>query len=256
MRALGGSGPAGIGRHGAAGRDARWLRLLRPLLAVPPARLRATLRCAAWRGSRTRPMPIGTRCGRGCAAAARPRWRRRGNRRAGRRGRGLRSARAGPDRSVARVRWPSAPRCGLRVRRAVRTAGITPPALAALMQAIAGAPFPPPRRAVAPLAAAPRPATLAGVRLLPAGRLGPGLLAGARGGRHGAAGSGSAGAVWDGRFRLRAAARCPPDATLAPLGADAARLRAPRRCRPPCCGHCRRCGSARNAARRAASALS
>ena len=49
-------------------------------------------------------------------------------------------------------------------------------ALGALIQAISGAPFPPRPAAVAALAADPRPATLAGVRLLAAGRLGPGLL--------------------------------------------------------------------------------
>ena len=49
-------------------------------------------------------------------------------------------------------------------------------ALAALWQAISGRRYPPPQPAIAALAAAPRPATLAGARLLAAGRLGPGWL--------------------------------------------------------------------------------
>src|SRR3954453_10441956 len=53
---------------------------------------------------------------------------------------------------------------------------LPPAALAALLQTIAGARFPPPTDAVAALAADPGPATLAGARLLPAGRFGPGLL--------------------------------------------------------------------------------
>jgi tRNA(Ile)-lysidine synthase len=73
------------------------------------------------------------------------------------------------------------------------------------------------------LAAAPRPATLGGVRLLPAGRLGPAgalLLV-----REAAAMAAPvpADAVWDGRFRLLGAA--PVGSTLGGLGSDAVAVR-------------------------------
>ena len=103
---------------------------------------------------------------------------------------------------------------------------LAPPAFAALLQALAGAPYPPADAiAVAALAAAPRPATLAGVRLLPAGRLGPGLLAVREPAAMAPPVPARSGAVWDGRFRLGDAALAPPDATLGALGDDAARLR-------------------------------
>ncbi len=103
--------------------------------------------------------------------------------------------------------------------------GIDPHALAALLQVIAGAPYPPPTASVASLAAAPRPATLAGVRLLPAGRLGPGLLMVREAAAMAPPVAARPGVRWDGRFRLLAEARPPPGATLGALGADAARLR-------------------------------
>ena len=74
--------------------------------------------------------------------------------------------------------------------------------------------------------AAPRAATLAGVRILPAGRLRPGawLLV-----REAAAMAppvpARAGVRWDGRFRLAAAPPPPEGAMLGALGDDAARLR-------------------------------
>ena len=102
---------------------------------------------------------------------------------------------------------------------------LAPPALAALLQTLAGAPFPPATRSIVALAAAPRPATLAGVRLLPAGRLGPGLLAVREPAAMAPPVPARPGAVWDGRFRLGEAALVPPGATLGALGDDAARLR-------------------------------
>jgi tRNA(Ile)-lysidine synthase len=98
-------------------------------------------------------------------------------------------------------------------------------ALSALLQAIAGADFPPASRAVAALAAAPRPATLAGVRLLPAGRLGAGLLVVREPAAVQAPVPVRPGAVWDGRFRLGEAACAAPGATIGALGEQAARLR-------------------------------
>jgi tRNA(Ile)-lysidine synthase len=103
--------------------------------------------------------------------------------------------------------------------------GVDPYALAALLQAIAGASYPPPAASVASLAAAPRPATLAGVRLLPAGRLGPGLLVVREAAAMAPPIAARPDALWDGRFRLMAEARPPSGAMLGALGADAARLR-------------------------------
>jgi tRNA(Ile)-lysidine synthase len=102
---------------------------------------------------------------------------------------------------------------------------IEPRALAALLQAVAGAPFPPPTRSVANLAVAPQAATLAGARLLPAGRLGPGLLVVREEAAMAPPVPAQPGIVWDGRFRLGGDAKIPPGATLGALGADAARLR-------------------------------
>src|SRR5207245_5909541 len=106
-----------------------------------------------------------------------------------------------------------------------RDQGIDPRALAALLQMIAGAAFPPPTRSVAALAAAPRPATLAGARLLPAGRLGPGYLIVREAAAMAPPVSAAPGVVWDGRFRLGNTTNVPPGATLGALGDQAARLR-------------------------------
>ncbi|MEJ0017677.1 MAG: hypothetical protein WDN25_14140 [Acetobacteraceae bacterium] len=96
-----------------------------------------------------------------------------------------------------------------------------PPSLAALVQAIGGAAYPPATRSVAPLAAAPRPATLGGVRLMAAGRLGPGLLVVREAAAMAPPVAADAGIVWDGRFRLGADADVPAGATLGALGDDA-----------------------------------
>jgi tRNA(Ile)-lysidine synthase len=98
-------------------------------------------------------------------------------------------------------------------------------ALAALVQTIGGAPFPPATQSVARLAPALAPATLAGVRLLRAGRLGAGWLVVREANAMAAPVAALAGAIWDGRFRLGAGFRAPAGATLGPVGADAARLR-------------------------------
>jgi tRNA(Ile)-lysidine synthase len=97
--------------------------------------------------------------------------------------------------------------------------------LAALVQAIAGSPFPPPSAGIAILAASLRPATLFGVRLLPAGRLGTGLVLAREEAAMVPPVPAQPGAVWDRRFLLDKSACSPPGATIGALGADAARLR-------------------------------
>ena len=220
MRRLGGSGAAGLAGM-AAIRETASVRLLRPLLAVPPGRLRDTLRAAGmhWVEDPSNRDPASLRAR-------------------------LRTARADPegDGEATRALVRSAVRHGReraeterriaavlaeRARLypegfAVLTAGPIPAAaLAALLQAIAGAPYPPPPRQVAPLAAAPAPATLAGVRLLPAGKLGPGLLLVREAAAQAAAVPARPGARWDGRFRLDRHAAPPEGAMLGPLGAAA-----------------------------------
>jgi tRNA(Ile)-lysidine synthase len=77
-------------------------------------------------------------------------------------------------------------------------------ALAHLLQVIGGAARPPSLTQVAPLAASPGPATMAGVRLLPAGRFGPGLLVIRETRALQPPVPARIGAIWDGRFRLAA----------------------------------------------------
>ena len=229
IRSLGGSGAAGLAGMASIVETAG-LRILRPLLAMPPARLRAALVSAgvAWVED---PSNVDQ-------AALRPRLRmlRRDRDGAGAATTALIDAsgasgrrRAEEDEIVAAI---LADRASLRPEGFSVLAGgasgrdaIEPSALAALLQAVAGAPFPPPARSVADLAAAPRPATLAGARLVPAGRLGPGLLVVREEAAMAPPVPAQPGIVWDGRFRIGADAKIPPGATLGALGADAARLR-------------------------------
>jgi tRNA(Ile)-lysidine synthase len=224
MRSLGGSGEAGMAAM-APLVETRRLRLLRPLLAVPPVRLRETLTAlgVSWVED---PSNVDT-------AALRPRLRllRHDRDGTGSATAALRAAasmsgrrRAGQDRSVAAALAESA---------AIRPEGfavlsgqpLATPVFAALLQMIAGAPYPPAARSVGIVAPTPRPATLAGVRLLPAGRLGPGLLAVREAAAMAPAVLARPGAVWDGRFRLGNDAQVPPDTTLGALGDDASQLR-------------------------------
>ena len=230
IRALGGSGLRGLAGIAVLVETAR-VRILRPLLAMGPARLRATVTAAgmAWVEDPSNVDP----------SALRPRLRllRRDSGGIGSATAALVAAaaecsrrRADEDRSIAAS---LADRASLRAEGFCVLAhaapgcdpGIDACALAAVLQAIAGAPFPPPTRSTAALAAAPRPATLAGVRLLPAGRLGPGLLMVREAAAMAPPVPARPGAVWDNRFRLGAATRVPPAAMLGALGADAARLR-------------------------------
>jgi tRNA(Ile)-lysidine synthase len=90
---------------------------------------------------------------------------------------------------------------------------------------LAGRAYLPPTDATAALAAAPRPATLAGALLSPAGRLGPGWLVSREAAAMAPPIPAHPGALWDNRFRLAPDADPPAGATLGSLGADSARLR-------------------------------
>lgn len=224
IRELGGSGP-----HGLAGMAALVetpsLRLLRPLLGVPPGRLRAVLRAAglAWTEDPSNADP----------AALRPRLRalRRDRGGAGSATRALVAGAAAHAASraaeEARIATILAARARIHAEGfAVLSPGPLPvAALAALLRAITGAAFPLAPDAVAALAAMPMPATLGGVRLLPAGRLGPGLLVVREAAAMAPPVEVRPGAVWDGRFRVLAGAPPADGVMLGPLGAEAAALR-------------------------------
>ena len=230
IRSLGGSGPAGLA--GVASLvETPMVRILRPLLGTAPDHLRATLIAAGveWIAD-----PSNTDA---AALRARLRLARRDHRGIGSATAALVAAaaasgrrRAEADRNAA---WWLAGRtslhpegyCLLSDGMPGSDPGIDPRALAALVQAISGAPFPPPTAAVASLAMAPRPATLAGVRLMPAGRLGPGLLVVREAAAMAPPVAAAPRAVWDGRFRLQADALIPAGAVLGALGSDAVRLR-------------------------------
>jgi tRNA(Ile)-lysidine synthase len=98
-------------------------------------------------------------------------------------------------------------------------------ALRALVRTIGGARYPPSHTQICQLAARPGPATVAGVRILPAGRLGDGLLIVREEAAISAAVPACHGAIWDGRFRQIARGVVPSGTSIGKLGADAARFR-------------------------------
>jgi len=219
MRALGGSGARGLaGMAALTGRNG--VRLVRPLLGQSPATLRDFLaeRLMPWvedpsnasdlaRRSRLRRLsgdPAGTGPGtrailRGAAVAA--------------------DQRARADHRIARV---LAERVSIRPEgfAVVSPGAIDPEALAALVRVIGGLAY---ARPVADLARDLRPTTLGGVRILPAGRFGPGWLLAREPRAMAPPVLAARGVAWDGRFRL--VSDVPAGMTLGPLGSDAATLR-------------------------------
>ncbi len=224
IRMLAGSGSAGLSAM-APLVEAGTLRLLRPLLAVPPQTLRALLETegVAWVEDPSN----------ADARALRPRLRllRRDTAGTGSATTALVAAAAASGRRRAsleqRVAEILANHVVFRPEGFAVLSGqaLGPPVLAAILQTIAGAPFPAATERVAALAAGLRPATLAGVRLIAAGKLGPGLLVVREAAAMAQPILAQPGATWDGRFRLGVDARLPPGATIGALGADAARLR-------------------------------
>jgi tRNA(Ile)-lysidine synthase len=192
------------------------VRLLRPLLRVPPVLLRDLLRAAGlnWVEDPSNADPTATRARlrqfRGDRDGAGPATRALVESAVQR---GL--ARAAKEREVAQV-------LAQRIRMqpegfAVLTPGpIAAEALAAVLRMLAGKAHLPAQRVVAALARAPRPATLGGVRLLPAGRHGPpGALLLLRE-EAAMALAVPADARWDGRFTVTGPT--PPDAMLGSFG--------------------------------------
>ncbi len=215
---------AGSGPDGLAGMaeivERRNIRLLRPLLTIEPQRLRARLQAEAmaWvedpsnadrKAARARARQTLTADPSAAAAL---------------RAQAKTSATARADSETASAEQ-LADRAALYPEGyAILSAGpLMPVALGALLRVIGGADFSPASAALAGLAAAPRPATLGGVRLLPAGRLGSaGALLLVRE-RLAAPVPATPGALWDGRFRV--CGDLPTGTTIGPLGADATRLR-------------------------------
>lgn len=209
MRQLAGSAPAGLaGMAALSWRDDA--RLLRPLLTVPPARLRATLVAAGieWvedptnRDERT----LRARLRRSMDAAARAQ----ALAIAVEQG----AARAVSDRQIA-VALGSAMfhPAGF----AIVAAPIGPAALSAVIWAVSGQTYPPPLPA---LSAGLATRSVHGVLIRPAGRLGPATLVVREPAAVAAPARAVAGQRWDGRFRLAGAV--PDGATIGALGDDAA----------------------------------
>jgi tRNA(Ile)-lysidine synthase len=211
--------------------------LLRPLLNVAPGGLRAFLmgRGISWiedpsnsdraalrpRLRAARADPWGT--GEGIWAIARA-------------ARGAGEHRAERDRAIAET---LAERATIRPEGyALLTTGpIEPEALAALLRTIAGAAYTPPIHRVALLARSLRPTTLGGVRIVPAGRLGPGWLLVREPRAILGAVPGRLNAIWDGRYRLAGGPPngipCAPDGCadglkLGALGGEGGRFRSRR----------------------------
>ena len=212
--------------HGLAGmpalRETDTLRLLRPMLGFDPASLRhlLTSRCIGWIED---PSNRDLR-------ALRPRLRE-----------GLAASQASLTRlpqaiaaaGAARLREETAAAAELAARVTIRPEGfallspgrIGVAALRALIQTIGGSAYAPGLAQVTPLAAQPEPATLGGVRLLPAGRLGDGLLVVREEAAIGPDVAAATGSVWDGRFRLVTCEGLPNGTTIGGLGADASHWR-------------------------------
>ncbi len=211
MRAEAGSGPAGLAGMAAA-TVLGTARLLRPLLHIPPARLRATL------------------VGRGVGWVEDPSNQDPATRRA--------RLRAGPPLDAAAAWAHGRARAAAEAelaqalgRRAafhpegyatVDDGAMDTTVLSALAWTLSGQVYPPSPAAAARAIAAGRPASLHGVLLR---RWRGGWLIAREPAAIAEVVEAVPGAVWDGRFRLLPNAAPPPGARLGALGDDAARLR-------------------------------
>jgi tRNA(Ile)-lysidine synthase len=206
MRAARGTG----GLHGMAALVARTdLVLLRPLLTIEPARLREFLQAEnmSWIED---------------PSNSDPRFERVRVR--------LGGTTAGPDNPAERQRLEMQAAAFLARHAVIRPQGFAviqadaapQLALAALLRVIGGADYAPRLDAVAQLAARLRPATLGGVQILQAGKLGPGWLILREPAACAAPIAAVQGAVWDRRFRLTEPGTA---GSFGALGADAPKFR-------------------------------
>lgn len=224
IRELGGSGPIGLAGM-APLVETPTVRILRPLLAMPPGELRQSLVEA---GMRWVEDPSNAD-----RSALRPRlrWLRRDPGGAGPATSALAQSAAALGRGRASHEASVAAELAEHV--SLRPEGfahvdawpLSAGALAALVQTVAGTPFPPAAAGIAKLSGALLGGTLAGARLMPAGRMGRGWLLMREAAAMTAAVPALPGAVWDGRFRLAAATALPPASTLGAVGDDAPLLR-------------------------------
>ena len=235
MRVVRGSRTLGLAGM-AALRETAGVRLLRPLLGIEPAVLRGFLaHCGiGWiedpsnqdtRATRPR---LRHRLAGGGLAASGP-----GTSGLGASGPGT-SGLAAAIAAVGAMRAREEEEAGaeLAARAMIRPEGfallspgrIGSAALAGLLQAIGGVGYAAGADRVADLAADPRPATVAGVRIMPAGRFGDGLLVVREEAAVMQAVAIARDATWDRRFRVTAPGD-KPATTVGKLGADAARFR-------------------------------
>ena len=222
MRRRAGSGPDGLAGM-ARLLETDDLRMLRPLLALAPERLRATLRASGldWvEDPSNRDMAaLRSRLRHELADPAAPPGLAAGL---------LREAAAAGGRRMADDLEQARLLAGTVMLRpegfALLPPGLVPArALAALIRTITGSAYPPMLSSVAGLIRHPRPATVAGARLIAAGKLGPGWLLLREAAQVGPAVAAVPGALWDGRFRLQAGvAALPPGCVIGALGAGAA----------------------------------
>jgi tRNA(Ile)-lysidine synthase len=223
IRALGNSGDLGLAAMPALAESGS-LRLLRPLLDVPPERLRRFLTRAGmpWVEDPSNQNPHGLRARlralRGETGLS-----------AGMLDLSVAAKAAGKQRALCERTIAADLANAVSIRAegyAVLPLGPIPCGmLAALIQTIGGAPYSAPSERVAALAAQSCPVTIAGVRLLPAGRMGPGWLVVREAAAMDAPVPAVPGATWDRRFRLAADAMPPNGAMIGALGDDAADLR-------------------------------
>lgn len=224
IRTLSGSGRQGLAGMAAVA-EVKTLRLLRPLLRVPPADLRAFLRARgiAWVEDPSNRDPNATRA-RIRLLRADPTGEDSTTRALTGAARAAGKVRADDDERIAKI---LADRATIRPEGvALLSPGSLPPeALAALVRTIAGSQFAPPIHQIAPIAAQPAACTLAGVRMLPAGRLGPGWLLVREHRSMAAPVPAVDGAIWDGRFRLHLRGSLPDGTMLGAIGDAAPQFR-------------------------------
>jgi tRNA(Ile)-lysidine synthase len=214
------SGPAGLAGMAAILHTAS-LRMVRPLLGIPPASLRATLRARGigwiedpsnrnlvFERARIRQDLADGQIGDSKAVSLVTEAQKRGLAR---------------DDDETRIAATLAACVAIYPEGyALLTPGpIDPDALGALIRALTGAPYPPGRQSLPRAAAGFYQGTLGGMRFMQAGRLGPGTLLVREAAAMQAPIEAVRGCLWDRRFRLDAPAEALDSCSLGALGDDA-----------------------------------